>query len=151
LFDYTRKGFAESSNKYIKIPYEHALGIEFIKTRKGLSWAGFHHDFMGTIEKSGLVQFVKKTIAVDGFYEADVIINGITKKSNTFFPQHWTREQVISKILEAYDNFIAEGAKAYELCKDGKYKIEGLISEGIKIRMYVTKSGHITSAYPILT
>jgi hypothetical protein len=150
LFDGTRKGFGELATKYIKIPYEHVLGIDFW-TKKRFDWAGFHHDFMGTIEKSGLATVVKKTtITSEGFYEADIIINGVLKKNKTFFPQHWTREKVISKILEAYDDFIVKGAKTFELCSDGKYEFEGLTSEGIKIQLYLTKNGQITSAYPLL-
>jgi hypothetical protein len=55
---------------------------------------------------------------------------------------------VISKILEAYDNFMVSGKKA-ELIKNGKYEIRGKISEGQEILMHITKSGEITSAYPI--
>jgi hypothetical protein len=75
LFDCTRKGFGEFATKYIKIPYEHVLGIDCAMTKRGFNWAGFHHDFMGEIEKSGLITVVKKTtMPSEGFYKADVMI-----------------------------------------------------------------------------
>ncbi len=149
-FDITRKGFLESATKYIKVDHYHILGIGWVKKGKEIiKWFGFHHDFMGTIEKSGLVKFTNKVIHGNGFYKADVIINGI-QRPKTFFPQHWSHEKVISKILEAYDHFIKNGAKNYELGKDGKYFVTGFIDEGVKIEMYITKKGQIVSAYPVL-
>ena len=56
---------------------------------------------------------------------------------------------VISKIHEAYDNFIKYGAKP-ELLPGEKYKCVGEILEGIKIEFYITKSGKILTAYPLL-
>ncbi len=68
----------------------------------------------------------------------------------TFLPQHWSHEKVISKVLEAYDHFIKTGAKNYKLLANGKYRITGFIDEGVKIEMYITKTGQITTAYPVI-
>ncbi len=74
----------------------------------------------------------------------------LANNHKTLFPQLWPREKVISKILEAYDHFIKTGAKNYELKPSGKYLVTGFTDEGIKIEMYITKKGQITTAYPVL-
>jgi hypothetical protein len=56
----------------------------------------------------------------------------------------------MSKIREAYDNFIAGGATNFELQPAGKYAITGLIVEGIEVEMFITKNGQMVTGYPIL-
>jgi len=151
VVDCTKKGFAEFNNKHIKIPYEHILGIELKwndlkNTLSGVS--GFHHDFMGIIENSGLLKFVRKGVEKNGCYLADILLDGARVPGKTFFPQHWSREKVISKIYEAYESFIKSGVIPLE--KGGKYIIEGLTQEGINIRMFITKNGQVATAYPIV-
>lgn len=148
LFDQKYKGFAECANKFIKIPYRHILGIEFEVTAKGaLKWSGFHHDYLGKLEKSGLVKLVNKVMGKEGIYKAEVIINGIRHPEKTFFPQYWSREKVINEIMEVYGNFIKSGKKPI-LSSTNKYEIVGETNKGIKIKMFITKNGAITSAYP---
>ena len=53
------------------------------------------------------------------------------------------------KIYAAYDHFIESGTIA-ELCDDGKFKITGLITEGVEIEMILTQKGKLITAYPIL-
>jgi hypothetical protein len=56
LFDNKVKGFAEFANKYIKIDYEHILGMALEFNHRGMAKiSGFHHDFMQLIEKSGAI------------------------------------------------------------------------------------------------
>jgi hypothetical protein len=149
-FDYARKGFGEFANKYVKIDYGHILGMELFFNDKNLQrLSGFHHDFMNTVEKSGALQFMNKVCSNAGFYGADLVVDGMRFPKKTFFPAHWSRETVISKIYEAYDNFIKHGAQA-ELLPSGKYKCIGEVLEGVKIEFYITKSGKIVTAYPLL-
>src|SRR5690606_20709333 len=112
--------------------------------------SGFHHDFYGYIEKNGPFEFVNKVMHKSGCYTVDILHEGFTvKKEGTFFPKEWSREKVVDKIYEAVENFKKSGAVP-ELTDKGKYKISGLTSEGIKIEMYITKNGQITTAYPKL-
>lgn len=146
-----KKGFAEFAGKHIKIPYEHILAIELkwndVKnTLSGIS--GFHHDFMGAVEKSGLLKFVRKGVEKNGCYMADILVDGSRVSGKTFFPQSWSREKVIGKIYEAYENFIKSGAIIKKEA-GGKYIISGFTNEGIEIEMYITKKAQITTAYPI--
>jgi hypothetical protein len=86
---------------------------------------------------------------VTGVYKTTLRQNGnMVKKTATFFPAHWSREQVITKIYEAYENFIKSGAIA-EIEK-GKYLVRGFTNERVTIEMYITQKGHIVTAYPIL-
>ncbi len=147
LFDNTRKGFGEFANKYIKIPYEHILMPELSMGRKGIRFSGFHHDLHGLLEKSGIFKLKNKIMGKHGVYKADVWFNGIKSPGKTFFPQSWSREKVISKVMEAYDDFLLKGAINFRE-EGGKFVINGFTSEGIKVEMFLTKSGKITSAFP---
>lgn len=142
--------FANFGNKHIKIALEHILGIELKWSDEGilLKLSGFHHDFMGAVEKSNVFKFSNKIINENGCYSANIIIDSIEAKK-TFFPQHWTQQEVADKIYEAYYNFRKSGTIAQE--KGGKYLIDGLTNEGITIRMFITKKGEIVTAYPKLT
>jgi hypothetical protein len=92
--------------------------------------------------------FANKVMHQSGFYCADIIINGeVFTKS--FFPAEWTREKVISKIYEAYENFIKNNGIPKSQPNE-TYKIWSYIQEGIEIEMYITKKGKILTAYPIL-
>jgi len=151
IFDGTRKGWGAFSNKVIKINYEHILGMSPRFNGKGSAsgMGGFHHDFMGAIEQSGLIKFVNKVIDKTGVYSATIIVNGTEIPGKTFFPAIWSRKQVMAAIFEAYDNFKKSGIEPV-LRNDLKYKIRGITKEGIEIEMYVTQNMLITSAYPIL-
>jgi len=149
IYDRTKDGFAEFSHVKVTMEYEHILGMELDLSKKGkLAIDGFHHDLKTVIEKSNILDFVNKVSYEHGFYKAALFDKGNFIKNATFFPAEWSREKVISKIYEAYGNFIKSGAIAPE--KGGKYIVDGLISEGITIRMFITKAGRIVTAYPKL-
>lgn len=150
LFDGKFKGFGPFANKFLKFDYEHILGMELDFTRRGMpKIRGFHHDFMGVIEKSGVLEFTNKQIFSNGSYAVELKYLGHKVKDITFFPAHWTREKIIEKILEACENFVKSGAEisleSSEVCS-----IQALTNEGIKIQMYITKNGLINTAYPII-
>lgn len=153
LFDNKVKGFAEFANKYIKIEYKHILGIEeliwkYEELLKNIK--GFHHDFMNTFRNSGLFEFVNERMYEHGFYKATILFKGQkVKEAGTFFPAEWSREKVLEKIYEAYEDFIKSGVKINPE-RDGKYIVNGLIKEGIEIEMHITQKGKIVTAYPIL-
>lgn len=148
-YDHTKDGFAEFSHAKVTMEYEHILGMELDLTKKGkLAIDGFHHDLKNVIEKSNILDFTNRVSYEHGFYKVALFDQGNFVKNATFFPAEWSRDKVISKIYEAYDNFIKSGAIAPE--KGGKYIVEGLISEGITIRMFITKNGRIVTAYPKL-
>lgn len=65
----------------------------------------------------------------------------------SIFPAHWSRNDVVGKIHEAYNNFIKSGVIA-ELNNEGKYMIRGFTSEGIEIEMCFTVGGEMKTAYP---
>ncbi len=140
--------FPNFGNRHIKIALEHILGVELKWSELGflLDLSGFHHDFMGAVEKSKAFKFLNKVMNENGCYSADIVLEGKTFPK-TFFPQHWSQREVADKIYEAYYNFINSGAPL-ELGRGGKYVVKGYTSEGIKIEMHVTQKGLITTAYP---
>jgi hypothetical protein len=150
LFDNRVKGFGEFANKYIKIAYEHILGIELSFSKRGVpSIGGFHHDFMHAVKKSNMFEFVDEVIHASGFYKAKLLYKGDFVKEITFFPAQWSRERVISSVYEAYENFLQSGMLV-KINPDGKYVVKGFTREGIEIEMFITQKGRVTTAYPIL-
>lgn len=151
LFDNKVQGFAECAKKFIKVDYEHIFGMELSWNRKGTTKiGGFHQDFMNSLEKSGLAKFANKVMHETGFYKADLVVDGtVAAYGKSFFPADWSQEQIVSAIYEAYANFIQNGA-LYRWDKGGKYIAEGLCEAKVKIEMFITKNGLITTAYPIL-
>ncbi len=148
-YDRVKDGFAQIANK-ITMEYKHILGMELDLSKKGkLTIGGFHHDLKNTIEKTDILRFTNRVSYEHGFYKATLFDGANFVKDVTFFPAEWSRDTVISKIYEAYDNFIKNGATGY-IEKGGKYIVDGLISEGITIRMFITKNGRIVTAYPKL-
>jgi hypothetical protein len=150
LYDRTKDGFAEFAHRKITMNYKHTLGMELGLSKKGkLTIGGFHHDLSNIIEKSDILKFTNKTFYNHGFYKATIFDGENFVKNITFFPAQWSRDKVISKIYEAYEHFINNGAMSY-IEKDNKYVIKGMIKEGIEIEMYITKNGNIVTAYPFL-
>jgi hypothetical protein len=150
-FDGKYDGFAACATKKIKMPYEHIFSMELEwNAKKGTisNINGFHHDFKGYFEKSDLFKIIAKE-KKHGCYLADILVDGKIIRDKTFFPKKWAREKVISKIAEAYNNFLKSGATNFTE-HGGKYIVEGITNEGIKIRMHITKNGVITSAYPLI-
>ncbi len=149
-FNLTRTGFADFPTKYIKLTYKHVLAPDFNVQRSGnVKLTGFHHDVNGALEQSGIITLVNKREDTFGCYEAEPMFNGQMLPKKTFFPQSWSREKVISKIFEAYDNFKAGGATNYTITERGTYKFEAYTNEGIKIQFDITANGQINTCYPI--
>jgi hypothetical protein len=80
-----------------------------------------------------------------GAYKADVIVNGVIKENNSFFPSHWDLDTLISKISEACHNSVK-----LEPIKNGELMIIGKVSEGFNIKIKIDKYGKILTAYPML-
>ena len=143
---------AQFKNNWLQLDYEHIFTLDGLYWKKGKpsNLGGLHHDFTGSLQNSGALQIVEKFVnEKSGYYLADIIIDDVCFKGKTFFPKSWTRQEVTTTIYEAYDKFIKSGAEAI-LEANGKYKIEVLVEEGVKIRMIITENGIIRSAYPIL-
>jgi hypothetical protein len=143
------KDVARFGNKYLKPQYEHIFGMEFFFVHEIVAQVkGFHHDLRHAIEKSGAIKFANKVMYEHGFYTVDLIIDG-KGFSKSLFPAEWPREKVISKIYEAYENYIKSG-RIPTLGPSGKYIIRGFIEEGIEIELCITQKAKILTAYPVL-
>lgn len=143
-------GFGTFTGKYATIDFKHILGLELDFSRRGLpKIGGFHHDFLNAIEQTGLLEFTDKVFGPNGIYRSRLVYNGQqVKKSATFFPSSWSREQVITNICEAYNDHIRNGIEAV-LNRENKYIIQGITKEGMKIEMCITAKGKIRTAYPL--
>ncbi len=145
MYNNVLEGFAQINFKSIIINSAHILGPEIRCVKKGLELSGFHHDFMGFIQKAGIILFDCIKEEAHGIYSANWYYNGI-KKQSTFFPKAWDRAKVIEKIIEAYKN-----QEFRELTSQGKWRVRGMTNEGIKIEIIINKLGEMTSAYPIIS
>lgn len=77
-----------------------------------------------------------------GVYKAKVMIENVEKGPySTFFPKHWSEEQVEKAILEAYEN------RQLERVNPERY--QATLSSGVRIEMQLDKDGSIITAYPI--
>ncbi len=117
---------------------EHVL-LGDVKNRQA---KGFHYE--GMPEPIGrIVPGTEFGTDSFGVYKAQVEINGIKKKSNegysTFFPKHWSPQEIVDAINEAYDSKKYIVGNTYS----------GTTNNGITIEMYLDKKGKIISAYPI--
>jgi hypothetical protein len=150
-YDLTRKGFLECSRKHLKLPYNHIFGIKVRPAKRGkYKISGFHFDQMNSLENTGIIEFHNRYQDAHGFYKAELYWNGYKAKERaSFFPAHWTPDDVVKAILEAYDDFIKKGAK--DIAEQGEcYKIIGNTLAGNSIEMIITKSGKMKTAYPII-
>src|ERR1700730_13437699 len=91
---------------------------------------GLHHDYLGELENKGELKLLNKKIDKHGVYRADAAIHGLLKLGASFFPQSWNREYVVSKVLEAYDNFVSLNPRI-ALQPNNLYQFQGATSEGI--------------------
>jgi hypothetical protein len=96
------------------------------------------------------IDFINKELNEHDCYIAELIVdNNVRVPNRTFFPAHWTQEQVTSKIYEAYANFKKSGITPV-LNYKGKYTIRGFTKENIEIEMILTTDAEIKTAYPII-
>lgn len=118
---------------------EHILEGEI--NRRGEA-VGFHYEGLSTA-KGEVVEGTRTDPNRHGVYEAEVEVAGVKKAGNksisTFFPLHWTSQEVVDAINQAYENKTHISGNTYE----------GLTEEGIVIRMYLDDTEKIISAFPI--
>lgn len=104
---------------------------------------GFHYEGLPSA-KGSVVEGTRTNPDQDGLYEAEVEVEGKKKRGNrgisSFFPLHWTAQDVVDAINEAYDSKQFISGNTYE----------GLTDEGIVIHMYLDDNDKIISAFPIL-
>lgn len=136
--------------KSIVINYEHITTPE-LKTRcsKGeVSNAGFHHDHLGKIVETGLVETRNKTMLSKDCYELEWRSHNSTWKASTMFPEHWTKAQTMEKIFESLKSLNTKEI-IYECGK--RYLHLGITSEGIPILSVIEVNEDIAkliTAYP---
>lgn len=136
-----------------QIDLEHIFltNIEIDCARGRMRMGGFHHDYLGTIEQSGILDIKQGESLSNGIYK----INwgyGLGDKPSTMFPKNWTREQVMEKSLEALRHIrIQDFAKE----NNNRYLVEGVTSDGITI-LWVFEAqnekitGDVISIYPLI-
>ncbi|HEV2600986.1 MAG TPA: EndoU domain-containing protein, partial [Candidatus Babeliales bacterium] len=138
---------------HIWIDYEHIFNpvLKIGCKDNTITPAGFHHDYLGEIQKSGLIESVVIQRGEHGVYKIRWRYADGKEKESTLFPDHWTEAQVIEKINEALRNSIEKTPK-----NNGRWEIEGITSEGISITAIIDvcetqsgqKVGEVVTAYP---
>jgi len=112
--------------------YQHILSpiIKVNCKNKTMVFSGFHHDYLGTIKKSGLIEYENVIQHPNGFWQADwkyVHGNGAHKFSG-FFPDHWTPLQVMEKIIES-----TKRIQEISLKNNGYLEVTNLTQDNLKI------------------
>ncbi|HEV2601226.1 MAG TPA: EndoU domain-containing protein, partial [Candidatus Babeliales bacterium] len=139
---------------HIWVDYEHIFNpvLKIGCKDNVIAPAGFHHDHLGEIQKSGLIESIVIQRGEHGVYKIRWSYAGGETKDSTLFPDHWTRAQVIQKIEEALRNVV------HKKRKGKKWEIIGETSEGVSITIIIemckTQSekliGKIVTSYPNL-
>ncbi len=110
----------------------------------GTNSGGFHYEGAGMRAQFGVrvIEETRATIGGKGIYTAEVEIRGGRKKAvSHFFPQSWTRLQVVEAIKEAY-------ATRRQL-RDARQWMQGW-SETYNMRIIMHVDGeHICTAFPM--
>jgi len=108
---------------------------------------GFHHSGSIGHQRHSRIKSITKSPNAQGVYEADVEIydprrgRWITKQiPSTFFPDSWSRAQVLDEIRRAFQN---------RTFTRGNYW-EGISPGGIRIGGRLDNAGNINTAYPII-
>jgi hypothetical protein len=110
--------------------------------KKGVA-TGWHYEPSGDVHNETYVlEPTRSALDEHGVYEANVVIEGIRKgPRSSFFPAHWTAQEVEAAIEEAYRNKVPYGYTP------GRYR--HTTSQGLTIELQLLKDGSIQSAYPI--
>lgn len=81
-----------------------------------------------------------------GVYAATVFLDGVRRRGqngrSNFFPKDWTREQVAGVIFEAYQN--------KTLANILEHRFVGQAADGMKISLWLDKSGKVIDAMPLI-
>ena len=134
-----------------KIDCMHLFGMELMPSKEHLKLGGFHHDYLGQLEKSGIIRVEVLDQTAEGFYKAQVWVGSIAvKERKTFFPQYWTREEVIQCVMETYQDSVRNNIRP-RVKPDGKYLLEHCIPQyTLSLRFHLDQKNTILSVYPFL-
>ncbi len=137
--------------KSIRFEHEHLrkpdIRVKCSKAIPEYSVSGFHHDPMGKVENSGLIDIRNKKELPHGCYAYEWKYDNADFKLSTFFPKEWSSAEVYEKVLESMKN-----------TKEIKYKVGngcythiGTTVNGLEIEALIEfnqKSAYIKTVYP---
>ena len=110
------------------------------KDKRRLEAIGFHSESVKNSEGK-VIPGTRSTPNNQGVYQGKVTVKGIRKRTmsgiSTFFPRHWSPQQVVNAINHAYEN--------RQLISGNLYSGS---SDGIKIVMRINANGKIATAFP---
>lgn len=113
------------------------------ETYKNGGLGGFHHDYLGYAKSMGSKVIKDITDLGNGFYKALVLDKNGKWVLKSFFPDTWTREQVVETLVNAFDNY-----KSIE-SKNGRSVLEAIVSDDLMVRLIIDDdTGKVISAYP---
>ena len=106
---------------------------------------GFHHRGLIGHQRRARIRYTTKSPNVRGVYEAKVEIYDSDRgrwipkpNASTFFPDSWSRAQILDEIRRAFNN---------QIFTDGRYW-EGISPGGVRIAGWLDSAGNINTAYP---
>ena len=106
---------------------------------------GFHHRGSIGHQRYTRIRRITKPRNAQGVYEAEVELYDpnrggwiIKPTRSTFFPDSWSRAQVLDEIRGAFNNRTFTSGK----------KWNGISPSGLKIEGYLDNAGNINTAYP---
>ncbi len=117
---------------------EHILEGELNRRGRGV---GYHYEGMPTA-RGRVIPGTESPPNAHGVYQAQVEIDGVPKTGkqgmSTFFPKDMSPQQIVDSINEAFANQRHVTGNTYT----------GTTSSGMRVDMYLDRSGSIISAFP---
>ena len=126
--------------KITEIDWEHIFNGGWNKAKDKI--VGFHSTYLHP-------EFINRMHTMPnakGIYRVVVKkLKKIKMDPSTMFPDNWDGKKIMEKIIEAYKNPVEISSGRF-----GETTVEGLTKEGIKIRMVITKTGMLDTAFTLM-
>lgn len=144
-FDGMVHNLNEIQAKVLNFDYKHFLGPDITCERASrVKVNGFHHDHLGKIEKSGILNMKRVHENVHGCYKIEWSYLNSKSKYSTCFPQHWTPMRVMESISQAVNT------AAFRRVKGDYLVFHGVCEAGFAIEVRVNEVGQVITAFPLL-
>lgn len=109
-----------------------------------IKMGGFHLDPYNAVAENGLINVTEKITDQHDCSYVTFDFAGAKEFEKSQFPNDWTPEMIIRKMVEALKNpMSAEMGQKYLV-------IEGLVNEGFKIRIVIEKGGTVKTVFPLI-
>lgn len=148
--DFVRALINKKEFKFVEdFNLDHILAPEIVCRKGKWKCVGFHHDYLGRLKASKLLEYEQHKNLENGFYEVRWRYGDTDFKFSTFFPDDWTPAQVLNVIGEALHRpDIAKTLQSGKLVLKAPYSPNINIIVVLEANSIGKPTGRIISMYP---